>query len=104
LNLDQMVSIARDVAGDKHHFRFVQLPFNLGMLEAYGYGNQIRNGEASSLLVQARELGVAVVASGTLSQGTLVHGLPPELKRVLGAETDSAAAIQFARSATNLTT
>jgi predicted aldo/keto reductase-like oxidoreductase len=44
------------------------------------------------------------VASGTLSQGNLVHGLPPELKRLLGAETDAAAAIQFVRSATNLTT
>ena len=104
LNLEQMVAIAREVAGDKHHFRFAQLPFNLGMLEAYAYGNQIRNGEAGSLLVQAKELGVAVVASGTLSQGNLVHGLPPELKRVLGAETDAAAAIQFVRSATNLTT
>jgi aryl-alcohol dehydrogenase-like predicted oxidoreductase len=104
LSLDQMVAIARQVAGDKHHFRFVQLPFNLGMLEAYAYGNQIRNGEAASMLTQAKELAVAVVASGTLSQGTLVHGLPPELKRVLGADTDSAAAIQFVRSATNLTT
>ncbi len=104
LNLDQMVAIARQVAGEKHHFRFAQLPFNLGMLEAYAYGNQIRNGEAVSLLVQAKELGIAVVASGSLAQGNLVHGLPPELKRLLGVDTDAAAAIQFVRSATNLTT
>jgi aryl-alcohol dehydrogenase-like predicted oxidoreductase len=104
LALEQMVKAAEDVAGDKHHFRFVQLPFNLGMLEAYAYGNQVRNGQAGSLLVQAKELGVAVVASGTLSQGSLAQGLPSELKRVLGTDADALAAIQFARSATNLTT
>jgi aryl-alcohol dehydrogenase-like predicted oxidoreductase len=104
LSLEIMVDIARHVAGDKHHFRFVQLPFNLAMLEAYGYGNQIRNGEAASLLVQAPHLGVAVVGSGTLSQGNLAQGVPPQLQKTLGASTDAEAAIQFARSATNLTT
>ncbi len=103
LSLELMVKTAKEVAGDKHHFRFVQLPFNLAMLEAYAYGNQAREGEAASLLVQAPEFGVAVVASGTLQQGSLSQGLPSQLKSVLGAETDAEAAIQFARSATNLT-
>jgi aryl-alcohol dehydrogenase-like predicted oxidoreductase len=104
LNLEQMVKAAEDVAGNKHHFRFVQLPFNLGMLEAYAYGNQIRQGQAGSMLVQAKELGVAALASGTLSQGNLTEGISPELKRILGASADAEAAIQFVRSAANLTT
>jgi len=103
LSLEQMVNTAREVAGDKHHFRFVQLPFNLGMLEAYGYSNQARNGEAASLLLQAPEFGVAVVGSGTLYQGNLTRGLPARLKQTLNVSTDSEAAIQFARSANNLT-
>jgi aryl-alcohol dehydrogenase-like predicted oxidoreductase len=104
LSLDHIVKTAREVGGDKHHFRFVQLPFNLAMPEAFAYGNQLLNGQAASLLVQARELGVAVVGSGTLSQGSLVQGLPPQLKQALAADSDAEAAIQFARSATNLTT
>ncbi len=104
LSLEFMVKTAQQVAGDKHHFRFVQLPFSLAMLEAYAYGNQGKDGNAASLLVQAPEFGVAVVGSGTLSQGNLSCGLPPQLKQMLGTEADSEAAIQFARSATNLTT
>ncbi len=104
LSLETFIKVAQDVAGDKHHFRFVQLPFNLAMLEAYGYGNQARDGEAASLLMQAPHFGVAVVGSGTLYQGNLSHGLPLHLKQTLGIADDAEAAIQFARSATNLTT
>jgi aryl-alcohol dehydrogenase-like predicted oxidoreductase len=103
LSLERMVATAKEVAGDDHHFRFVQLPFNLSMLEAYAYGNQIRAGEAASLLVQAPEFGIAVVGSGTLYQGNLAQGLPSTLKQTLGTEGNAQAAIQFARSATNLT-
>jgi aryl-alcohol dehydrogenase-like predicted oxidoreductase len=104
LCLELMVKTAQQVAGDKHHFRFVQLPFNLAMLEAYGYSNQMRDEQAAPLLMQAPELGVAVVGSGTLSQGNLSRGVPSPLKQALDANTDTQAAIQFARSATNLTT
>jgi aryl-alcohol dehydrogenase-like predicted oxidoreductase len=103
LSLEKMIATAKQVAGDDHHFRFVQLPFNLAMLEAFAYGNQVRNGEAASMLRQASEFGVAVVASATLYQGNLAQGLPPQLKASLGADSDAEAAIQFARSATNLT-
>jgi aryl-alcohol dehydrogenase-like predicted oxidoreductase len=103
LNLERMVATAKEIAGDGHHFRFVQLPFNLAMLEAYAYGNQIRNGEAGSMLRQVAEYGIAAVASGTLYQGNLTQGLPPQLKSSLGSESDAEAAIQFVRSATNLT-
>ncbi len=104
LSLEWMVKTAQHVAGDQHHFRFVQLPFNLGMLEAFGYGNQARDGAAASLLAQAPHFGVAAVGSGTLYQGNLTRGLPEQLKQAVGGSTDAEAAIQFARSATNLTT
>lgn len=103
LSLERIIATAKQVAGDNHHFRFVQLPFNLAMLEAFAYGNQSRNGESASLLKQAPDFGVAVVGSATLYQGNLTQGLPPKLKTTLGSENDAQAAIQFARSATNLT-
>jgi aryl-alcohol dehydrogenase-like predicted oxidoreductase len=104
LSLERFVQTAQQVAGDTHHFRFVQLPFNLAMLEAYAYGNQIRDGEAASLLYQANALGIAAVASGTLYQGNLVQGIPQQLQAALGMSSDAEAAIQFVRSATGITT
>lgn len=104
LSLERMVAVAKEVAGEEHRFRFVQLPFNLAMLEAYAYSNQQRGAESGSMLAQAAEFGVAVVASGTLYQGNLAQGLPPQLKQALGVEGDAEAAIQFVRSATKLTT
>jgi len=104
LSLERMIATAKEVAGEKHHFRFVQLPFNLAMLEGFAYGNQGRDGEAASMLRRAADFGVAAVASGTLYQGNLTQGLPPQLKSTLGSSTDAEAAIQFVRSATNVTT
>jgi len=104
LSLERIITNAQEVAGTDHHFRFAQVPFNLSMLEAFAYGNQGRNGKAASILRQAKGFGVAVVASGTLYQGNLAQGLPPQLKASMGTTSDAEAAIQFVRSATNLTT
>src|SRR5580692_1650450 len=41
LSLAAVEQIARDVAGGSHHFRFVQLPCNLGMTEALTRSNQL---------------------------------------------------------------
>ena len=35
LSLPRMAAIAAEVGGPEHHFRFIQLPFNLGMVEAF---------------------------------------------------------------------
>jgi aryl-alcohol dehydrogenase-like predicted oxidoreductase len=35
LDLPRIVELAREAGGKNHHFRFVQLPFNLGMVEAF---------------------------------------------------------------------
>src|SRR5205814_166200 len=39
-SLESMVEIAREIAGDAHHFRFIQLPVNLAMPEALFFQNQ----------------------------------------------------------------
>src|SRR5690606_24779712 len=56
LQLAELVNIAREVAGENHHFRFIQLPFNLGMVEAFAVANQrAGNGPARSILDVAGE-------------------------------------------------
>lgn len=110
LSLSDVVRLARDIAGDGHHLRFLQLPFNLAMPEAFGLGNQDGlSGDqphepALTLFEAAREAGIAVVGSATLYQGQLTHGLPEFIGQRLGGSSDSENAIQFARSAPGLTT
>jgi aryl-alcohol dehydrogenase-like predicted oxidoreductase len=101
LNLADLVKLASEVAGETHGFRFVQLPFNLAMPEAFAFKNQ-RNGR--SLLETAAELGIVVVGSATLYQGQLTHSLPDHVGKALGTKSDAHTAIQFARSAPGLTT
>lgn len=75
ISLPDLVEVAREIAGEDHHFRFVQLPFSLEMKEALETG----------VLHVARELGMTVIASAPLGQGGLIGELPD--------------ALQFARSA-----
>lgn len=99
LSLAELEKIARDVAGDKHRFRVIQLPYNLAMGEAFTLGNQPVDGEAVSLLEAARRLGIYVMTSASIYQGQLSRNLPPVLGEHLpGLSTDAQRAIQFARS------
>jgi aryl-alcohol dehydrogenase-like predicted oxidoreductase len=99
MSLAETVELARQAGGDQHHFRFVQLPFNLGMPEAYAYRNQALGKEQLSLLDVAARAGIMVIGSGTLSQGQLTQNLPRFIEEQLGAGSDTLNAIQFARSA-----
>jgi aryl-alcohol dehydrogenase-like predicted oxidoreductase len=92
LSLDRLVEIATEEGGGQHHFRFVQLPFNLGMVEAYV-------GKPESVLDAAARLGIAVVASATLMQTQVLSHIPDALRELLpGLSTDAQRAIQFTRS------
>lgn len=103
LDLNRMVGIAREVAGDSHRFRFVQLPYNLAMPEAYVLMNQyVGQPPYVSLLNAAYRLGVNVVASAALMNGRL-QALPGEARAHLAtflpaAATDAELALQFVRS------
>jgi aryl-alcohol dehydrogenase-like predicted oxidoreductase len=99
LSLQEVVNTAREVGGDDHHFRFVQLPFNLALTEGFTLKNQTVAGEDLSLIEAATRLRVAVVGSATLYQGRLSRNLPAFVREQLGFESDAESAIQFSRSA-----
>ena len=104
-SLERMAGLAREVAGEDHHFRFVQLPINLAMPEALTLDNQTAQGARVSLLEAARVLGVTVVASASLSQGKVARGLPAHIREALGSlATDALTAIQFVRSTPGVAT
>jgi len=75
-SLARIIESAREVGGEGHGFRFIQLPYNVAMPE----GAPVIDG--------AQRLGVTVVASASLLQGQI----PPQT------------AIEFARSNPGITT
>jgi aryl-alcohol dehydrogenase-like predicted oxidoreductase len=104
LSLDEMASIAREIAGDAHHFRFAQLPFNLAMPQALTKANQLVQGKTLATVQAARPLGITLVASASLLQAKLTRQLPPHVGQVFGLNNDAERALQFVRSAPGLTT
>ena len=104
INLFDVVKLAQKAGGEHHHFRFVQLPFNLAMTEAYTLANQTSGKEKMPMLSAASRLGVAVIGSATLYQSRLAHGLPDFVGHTLGMNSDAENAIQFSRSTPGLTT
>jgi aryl-alcohol dehydrogenase-like predicted oxidoreductase len=104
-SLARIVEAAVGVGGKEHGFRFIQLPFNLAMPEALTLVNQQVGSEKLTLLEAAEALGVTVVASASMLQGRVAHGLPDSVRLPLGSlKTDAQTAIQFVRSTPGITT
>jgi len=104
LSLATMESLAREVAGGSHHFRFVQLPCNLGMTEALTRSNQLLDGARLPMVGAASKLGITLVASASLLQGQLSRGLPTFVSEALGMKSDADRAMQFVRSTPGIAT
>jgi aryl-alcohol dehydrogenase-like predicted oxidoreductase len=97
LDLARLLEIAAAEGGAQHHFRFVQLPFNLGMVEAM-------NQKPESVLRIAQRSGITVVASASLLQARLTRDLPEAIGELIpGLATDAQRAIQFTRSTPGIT-
>ncbi|HWF14533.1 MAG TPA: aldo/keto reductase, partial [Candidatus Acidoferrales bacterium] len=104
LSLVAMESLARDVAGGSHHFRFVQLPCNLGMTEALTRANQELDGARVPVVGAASKMGITLMASASMLQGQLTKGLPQFVKNALELNTDAERAMQFVRSTPGIAT
>ncbi len=98
LNLKEIVEIAEDVGGENNHFKVIQLPYNIGMLEAYTLKNQKVDGKQLSTLEAAKELGIYTYISATLFQGRVLKPVAPQMKQIFKVEEDNLVPIQFVRS------
>ena len=100
LSLAEVLAAARDAGGAQHHFRALQLPFNLEMDEAATKRNQ----GGRTLLEAARDAGLAVFSSASVLQGRLTQRLPQDVRdKLQGLQTDAQRALQFARSTPGIT-
>ena len=99
LVLADVIAVAREVGGPDHHFRAIQLPYNMAMPEAFTRANQRIGKETVSTLEAARRLDVYVMASASVYQGQLTRNLPPMIAEFLpGLASDAQRALQFVRS------
>ena len=105
LALADVAAVAREVAGEGHHFAAVQLPVNLAMAQALAYPSQLRPAGRTPALIAVEEAHLAAFGSASLLQGRLSADLPEEVAAAFaGATTDAQRALQFSRSAPGMTT
>jgi aryl-alcohol dehydrogenase-like predicted oxidoreductase len=104
LSLADVLRVAEEVGGRDHHFRAIQLPFNLAMPEALTANTQPFEGGQVPVLQVARARGVLVFASASLLQSKLAQGLPADLHKWFhGLQKDAQRAVQFVRSTPGIT-
>ncbi|NUQ92569.1 MAG: aldo/keto reductase [Gemmatimonadaceae bacterium] len=104
LSLEELVGVAREIAGDAHHFRLVQLPVNLAMSEALRAQTQLVAGRPRTLVEAATDLAITVVASASLMQASLARSLPSAVRDALPRfDTDAQRALAFVRGAPGVT-
>ena len=95
LSLEDIVSMAKEVGGEHHGFRFIQLPYNMNYDQALLAKNQTLENQSVSILESAVRLGVGVFTSVPFMQGRLLQpGVIPEFNDLK----PSLRALQFIRS------
>jgi aryl-alcohol dehydrogenase-like predicted oxidoreductase len=99
LSLERLVKIAETVGGTSHHFKMVQLPYNLAMTEALTAPTQPVGKKRVPLLAAAQQLGMTVVTSVPLLQTKLLRAIPDAMRPKFGSvTTDAQRCLQFVRS------
>ncbi len=102
LCLEELLEDARAVGGPGHHFRWIQLPLNLAMPEAFTRATQAFGGELLTPLAAARAAGLQVQVSASLMQARILGKVPAAL--LPGCRTPAQGALQFARSCPGVAT
>ena len=103
LSLETLLEDAAAAGGRDHHFRWIQLPLNLAMPEAFTAATQRFAGEWLTPLAAARAAGLQVQVSASLMQ-TRILGQLPASAFLAGCRTPAQSALQFARSCPGVTT
>jgi len=104
LSLHDVLKTAEKAGRGAHHFKAVQLPYNLAMAEAIGIDNQVLGSQTVSFLQAAHANDIAVFTSASILQARLSKNLPPVIPETFtGLATDAQRAIQFVRSSPGVT-
>jgi len=105
LSLAKVLEAAQRAGGRAHHFKAIQLPYNLGMPEAFTNQNQLWDAELISPIAWAARAGLAVFTSASLLQGRLAQQMPKKISSLFPeCSSPAACALQFVRSTPGVTT
>jgi len=100
LQLAEVMDLAVQAGGKEHGFRFIQLPFNLMLDQAYMTKNHNVGGKTVSVLEAAQEFNLGVFTSVPIMQGKLLAtNAIPELENF----STSVRLLQFVRSTPGIT-
>ena len=95
LSLEDVVSMAKEIGGENHGFKFIQLPYNMNYDQALLAKNQLFGTEKISILEAAVRLEIGVFTSVPFMQGRLLTpGTMPDFNDLK----PSLRALQFIRS------
>jgi len=95
ISLIDVLELAKDIGGSNHGFKFIQLPFNLYLDQAYLRKNQLLDNNYISILEASRICDIGVFTSAPLMQGKLLnHEIMPKSDNL----SQSAKMLQFIRS------
>ena len=95
LSLEDVVNMAKNIGGDDHGFKFIQLPYNMNYDQALLGKNQLIQNKPVSILESSVRLGIGVFTSVPFMQGRL---LSPGVMPDFGELKPSLRALQFIRS------
>jgi len=110
ISIEDVYDVACRVGGANHHFKYLQLPFNIAKTNAYSVANQkMSDGCMYTPLHVAHKLGLGVISSSSLLQMNLFQKpFKPEVGYVLDKEmilkSDVDLALQFVRSTRGIIT
>ncbi len=102
VSMKKLSDIAIAVGGEKHGFKFIQMPYNLGKPHAYVYQNQEIDGLFFTPIQAAKKLGLNVITSSSLLQMNIFkRGFSEKFRTLIALEyaSDVHRALQFARCA-----
>lgn len=103
INLEDLVNIAKRVAGKDHNLKYIQTPFNMGKTSINTLLSQEVKKKKCTLLQAASRLNIAVISSSSLLQMNLFkRSIKAEIGFLLDKEnilkSDIQLALQFVRS------
>lgn len=106
ISIEEILKWTKEVAGENHHFKAIQLPFSLATPNAFLNSNQPTSGKFISAINLASNLGLGIFCSASLMQGQIVGYLNDTLKSKFSEKlaTDAQVGLQFVRSTPGVTT
>ncbi len=95
MDLNLVIKAAKQAGGDNHHFKAIQLPYNLAMLEAVAIQNQKTDSDTLPIIAAAAHYGLSVLISAPLMQSHTLKINPKFFASMPGDGTAAQKSLEF---------